>query len=505
MRQPLSTERLSQIPLRTTLLYAILAGAWVAASDNAVAVLGLGQLAQTLKGWVFVLVSSVALYATLRTLIQQVRRSDPGHDSLTRLPNRALFAQRVTEAIPRAHADDHPLAVLGVGLDRFRTLNDTLGNEVGDTILVRSAERIESTLRTVDVLARAGSDEFAILQHGVRSVDDVAALAQRMLTAISAPMTIDGQQFRLTASIGVAMFPSDGERADDLIKKADLALARAKQEGRDTYRFFVPAMDEAARERAQLESGLHKALEEGQFRLHYQPQVDLAGGRAIGVEALVRWERPGEGLVPPSRFLPVAEELGLIRPIGQWVLQTSIQNAERWRRAGIPFGRMSVNLSFGQFRQRDLHRRVADLLEGTGLPPQMLELELTESMLAHEPERAVEMVRELHNLGVGLAIDDFGTGYSSLSYLQRYPVQLLKIDKSFTAGVGQDRGAEAIIRVIIGLAKTLGLRTLAEGVETADQAGFLREAGCDAAQGYHFSRPLAEAALLDYLREQTAT
>jgi diguanylate cyclase (GGDEF)-like protein len=494
------SERLSRIPLRTTLLYAVLAGAWVAASDNAVAVLGLGPWAQTIKGWAFVVISSLALYATLRTLIGQARHSDPGHDSLTRLPNRALFAQRVAEAITRARADHQPLAVLGIGLDRFRTLNDTLGNEVGDAILVRTSERIESTLRTVDVLARIGGDEFAVLQHGVRAGDDVAALAQRMLAAISAPMTIDGQQYRLTASIGAAVFPGDGETADDLVKKADLALARAKQEGRDTYRFFVPAMDEAARERAQIESGLHRALEEGQFRLHYQPQVDLAGGRVIGVETLIRWERPGEGLVPPGRFLPVAEELGLIRPIGQWVLQRGLEDAERWRRGGIPFGRLSVNISFGQFRQRDLPRKIAGLLAGTGLPPGMLELELTESMLAQDPERAVEMVRELHELGIGLAIDDFGTGYSSLSYLQRFPVQLLKIDQTFTAGIGRDRGAEAIIHVIIGLARTLGLRTLAEGVETADQAGFLREAGCDAGQGYLYSRPVEEAALLDFIR-----
>lgn len=492
---------LSQIPLRTTLIYAVLAGVWVAASDNAVDALGLGRWAQTFKGWIFVVISSLALYATLRTLIQQVRRSDPGHDSLTRLPNRALFAQRVGEAITRARADGRPLAVLGVGLDRFRTLNDTLGNEVGDAILVRSAERMETALRTVDVLARAGGDEFAVLQHGVRTADDVAALAQRMLEAISAPMTIDGQQYRLTASIGAAVFPADGETADDLVKKADLALARAKQEGRDTYRFFVPAMDEAVRERARIESGLHRALEEGQFRLHYQPQVDLAGGQVIGVEALVRWERPGEGLVPPGLFLPLAEELGLIRPIGQWVLQRGLEDAERWRRGGIAFGRLSVNLSFGQFRQRDLRRKIADLLAGTGLPPGLLELELTESMLAQDPERAVEMVRELHELGIGLAIDDFGTGYSSLSYLQRFPVQVLKIDQTFTAGIGQDRGAEAIIHVIIGLARTLGLRTLAEGVETEDQAGFLREAGCDAGQGYLYSRPVEEAALLDFIRQ----
>jgi len=493
------SERLSQIPLRTTLLYTVLAAAWVAASDNAVAVLGLGQWAQTLKGWAFVLISSLALYATLRTLIEQVRRSDPGHDSLTRLPNRAMFAQRAAEAITRARADKRPLAVLGIGLDRFRTLNDTLGNQVGDAILVRSAERIEGTLRSVDVLARVGGDEFAVLQHGVRTADDVAAMAQRVLVAISAPMTIDGQQHRLTASIGVALFPADGDTADDLVKKADLALTRAKQEGRDTYRFFVPAMDEAARERARIESGLHKALEEGQFRLHYQPQFDLAAGGLIGVEALVRWDRPGEGLVAPARFLPVAEELGLIRPIGEWVLRTGLEDAERWRRAGIAFGRLSVNLSFGQFRQRDLHRKVADLLAGTGLPPGMLELELTESMLAQEPERAIAIVRELHDLGVGLAIDDFGTGYSSLSYLQQYPVQLLKIDKTFTAGIGRDRGAEAIVRVIIGLARTLGLRTLAEGIETPEQAAFLREAGCDAGQGYLYSRPVEEAALLAFI------
>jgi diguanylate cyclase (GGDEF)-like protein len=498
------SPRLSRIPLRATVIYAVLATVWVAASDNALAVLGLGQMAQTIKGWAFVLISSLALYTTLRTLVKQVGQSDSGHDSLTRLPNRARFAQRVDEAILRARADSLPLAVLGLGLDRFRTLNDTLGNQVGDAILVRAAERLEGALRTVDVLARVGGDEFAILQHGVRTPDDVAALCQRILVAIAAPMTMDGQQHRVTASLGIALFPSDGENADDLVKKADLALTRAKQEGRDTYRFFVPAMDEAARERARIESGLHRAIEESQFRLHFQPQLDLRTEAVVGVEALLRWERPEEGLVPPARFLPIAEELGLIRPIGQWVLRTGMARAEGWRRAGVNFGRLSVNISFGQFRQKDLHRKVADILAATGLPPELLELELTESILAHDPEKAVQMVRELHDLGLALAIDDFGTGYSSLSYLRQFPVQLLKIDKSFTAGIGQDPSAEAIVRVIIGLARTLGLRTLAEGVETAEQAAFLREAGCDSAQGYYFCVPLEESGLLEFLRRQAA-
>jgi diguanylate cyclase (GGDEF)-like protein len=497
------SERLSRIPLRATAIYAVLATVWVAASDNAVAALGLGQMAQTVKGWAFVLISSLALYTTLRTLVKQVRQSDPGHDSLTQLPNRALFAQRVAEAIVRARADQVPLAVLGLGLDRFRTLNDTLGNQVGDAILVRAAERLEGTLRTVDLLARVGGDEFAILQHGVRTPDDVAALCQRILVAVAAPMTMEGQEHRVTASIGIALFPADGEDADHLVKKADLALARAKQEGRDTYRFFVPAMDEAARERARIESGLHRAIEGDQFRLHYQPQVDLQTSAVVGVEALLRWELP-DGLVPPGRFLPIAEELGLIRPIGQWVLRTGMTRAEGWRRAGVSFGRLSVNLSFGQFRQKDLARKVAELLAATGLAPELLELELTESMLAHDPEKAVQMVRELHALGLVLAIDDFGTGYSSLSYLRQFPVQLLKIDKSFTAGIGTDPSAEAIVHVIIGLARTLGLRTLAEGVETAEQTAFLREAGCDAAQGYYFCIPLEEPALLEFLRRQSA-
>lgn len=502
--KPLLADRLSRIPLRATVVYVVLAAAWVVASDNAVAALGLGQVAQTVKGWAFVAVTGLGLYAVLRTLVAQVRQAEPGHDPLTRLSNRALFARQVGEAITRTRADGRQLAVLALGLDRFRTLNDTLGARVGDAILVRAVERLEGALRSGDILARHGGDEFAILQHGIRSADDVAALAQRMLTAIAAPMTIDGQQYRMTASIGAAVFPSDGETADDLIQKSDLALARAKQEGRDTYRFFVAAMDEAARERARIESDLHKAIEEEQFLLHYQPQVDLRNGRVIGVEALVRWDRPGSGIVPPGKFLPVAEDLGLIRPIGEWVLRAGLEAAEGWRQAGVPFGRLSVNLSFGQFRQRDLHRKVNDLLTGAGLPAEMLELELTESMLAHDPERAVEMVKELNRLGVLLAIDDFGTGYSSLSYLQRFPVQLLKIDRSFVQGIGVDRGGEAIIHVVIGLARTLGLRTLAEGVETAEQAAFLQGAGCDAAQGYLYARPLDEKALLACIREREA-
>jgi diguanylate cyclase (GGDEF)-like protein len=497
-------DRYSRLPARATIIYAVLAGAWIVASDRAVAALNLGETAQTLKGWAFVLVTSLALYTTLRTLIQQIHRSDPGHDSLTRLANRALFTAQLEDALTRARPDGHSVGVLTVGLDRFRSLNDTLGQGSGDEALVQVVGRLERTLRATDVLARLGGDEFGILQHSVRRPDDIAALAQRILRSISAPFTIRGAEARLTASIGIALFPSDGTTAEDLLKNADLALTRAKHEGRDTYRFFVPAMDEAARERADIETGLHHALEADEFLLHYQPQIQLATGRVVGVEALIRWNRPGTGIVSPMRFLPVAEDLGLIRPIGAWVLRTATARARSWIRADITFGRISVNISFAQFRQRDLDQTIRKVLSDSELPAERLELELTESVLAHEAERAIDLVQKLHQLGVAIAIDDFGTGYSSLSYLRQFRVDQLKIDRSFVAGIGHDPGAEVIVKAIIGLAKSLNLRTLAEGVETAEQGQFLLEAGCDSVQGYYYSVPLNESDLLEFLRNKAA-
>ena len=497
-------ERLSRLPIRATAVYALLAAAWITASDRAVAVMGLGEAAQTLKGWAFVLVSSLALYTTLRTLTGQIRRTEPGFDALTRLPNRAMFTKQLGDAVERARPDHRGVAVLTLGLDRFRHLNDTLGPGSGDEALVMMVGRLESTLRATDVLARMGGDEFGILQHNIRGASDVSALAERALRNIAAPFTVRGQELRLTASLGVALFPADGDSADDLLKSSDLAMARAKQEGRNTFRFFVPSMDAAVRERAGIESGLHEAIEDEQFLLHYQPQIDLKTGAVIGVEALLRWNRPGEGIIAPGRFLPVAEELGLVRMIGDWVLRTAVNRGDHWRRKGIPFHRIAVNISFSQFRQRDLDRTVSALLAEAGLPPAMLELELTESVLAQDADRAIDLLRKLHGAGVSLAIDDFGTGYSSLSYLRQFQVDHLKIDRSFVAGIGRDAGAETIIRAIIGLARSMELRTLGEGVETEIQEAFLREAGCDAAQGFHFSIPLDEPELLEYLKRTTA-
>ncbi|MBS1241314.1 MAG: domain S-box protein [Gemmatimonadetes bacterium] len=497
-------ERLSRLPIRATIVYALLAAAWIAASDRAVAALELGETAQTLKGWAFVLISSLALYTTLRTLTGQIRRTEPGFDSLTRLPNRAMFTKQLGDAVERARPDGRGVAVLTLGLDRFRHLNDTLGPGSGDEALVTMVGRLESTLRATDVLARIGGDEFGILQQSIRGASDVSALGERVLRSIASPFAVRGRELRLTASLGVALFPADGQTADDLLKSSDLALARAKQEGGNTFRFFVPSMDAAVRERAGIESGLHRAIEDEQFLLHYQPQIDLKTGAVIGVEALLRWNRPGEGILTPGRFLPIAEELGLIRMIGDWVLRTAVKRGEHWHRKGIPFHRIAVNLSFNQFRQRDLDRTVTTLLADSGLPPAMLELELTESALAQDADRAIDLLRKLHGAGVSLAIDDFGTGYSSLSYLRQFEVDHLKIDKSFVAGIGRDPGAEKIIRAIIGLAGSMDLRTLGEGVETADQEAFLREAGCDAAQGYHFSVPLDEPDLLQFLQRTAA-
>ncbi len=417
-----------------------------------------------------------------------------GHDPLTDLPNRLLFGEELARALAGAGRRGEKVAVMFLDLDRFKTVNDALGHSVGDALLQSVARRLRGALRGGDVLARLGGDEFAILQAGIEGPDDAAVLARRMIEALAEPVPAADHHIRTSISIGITLYPDDGSDPSDLLRNADLAMYRAKQEGRNTHRFFASAMDQSAQARADIEAGLHAALEKGEFLLHWQPQVELSSGRIRGAEVLVRWNRPGVGLVSPGLFIPVAEDIGLIAPLGRWVLEEAVRQAAQWRAEGLDLPRVSVNLSFAQFQDADLPDQVKRVLAEHGLPPEALELELTESMLAQEPTMAVATTEALRSTGIQLAIDDFGTGYSSLSYLTRFAVNRLKIDRSFVTELGNGEGASAIIRATTSLAHSLRLGVVAEGVETAAQAAFLRDAGVDEAQGYLFARPLEPAA-----------
>jgi diguanylate cyclase (GGDEF)-like protein/PAS domain S-box-containing protein len=413
------------------------------------------------------------------------------YDSLTRLPNRILLRERLQQAIAR----DARLAVVFIDLDGFKNVNDSLGHSVGDRLLAVVAERLARSTRACDTMARHGGDEFVAI---VSDLADEAALItwmERVRAAISEPVMLDGTELYVGCSMGASLFPQDGEDVETLLKKADLAMYRAKDMGRNTFQFYQPEMNTSVGARLNLERRLRRALRDGEFLLHYQPQVDIETGRIVGMEALVRWHDPEVGLVPPSAFIPVAEESGLIGPLSEWVLREACRQNKAWQDEGLPRARVSVNLSARQFQQRDIARLVMSILEETGLEPRYLELELTESTIMRNAEEAVVMLNELHALGIGLAIDDFGTGYSSLSYLKRFPVDRLKIDRSFVSDIGASNDDETITSAIIALAHSLDLQVIAEGVETAAQRDFLKARACHEMQGYFFARPLPRDAI----------
>ncbi|MDD3518121.1 MAG: EAL domain-containing protein [Chromatiales bacterium] len=412
------------------------------------------------------------------------------HDPLTGLPNHVLLRDRVEQALTHAEHTGQHVALLYLDLDRFKLVNESLGHPVGDQLIQAVVKRIRPCLHDTDTVSRQGGDEFliALTEQGDNAA--VAHTAQTLLERIAEPIEVDGHSLSMSASIGVSVFPEDGRDFDTLFRQADAALNEAKDAGRNTHRFFTHDMNANALERLQLEHSLRLALERGEFALHYQPQVALDGGRIIGAEALLRWHDPDTGLVPPGRFIGIAEDSGLIVPIGAWVLTEACRQNRAWRDAGLPPIPLAVNLSALQFRRDDLVESVTRALDDSGLEADGLELELTESILIHDQTRALETLQRLKQLGIGLAIDDFGTGYSSLAYLRRFAVDKLKIDQSFVRDIATDPDDAAIVRAVIQLGRSLGLRTVAEGVETAEQAAFLRREGCDEAQGYHFGRPL---------------
>jgi diguanylate cyclase (GGDEF)-like protein/PAS domain S-box-containing protein len=411
------------------------------------------------------------------------------YDSLTGLANRSLLNDRLQQAIYSAASYGARLAVVFVDLDRFKYINDTLGHDVGDRLLQVMAERFTSAVAASDTVARLGGDEFVLLLHGQSGPDTVTTVLERLLPTISAPLRYGQSDLEVTCSIGVALYPDDGSDPATLLKHADSAMYRAKEQGRNNYQFFTEELNRAIKERFDLENQLRRALERGQFELYYQPRVDMATRKIIGAEALIRWHVPGRGMVSPAVFVPVAEEIGLIGPISEWVLQTACAQNKRWHDAGLPCV-VSVNISPQQFRGDGLVPLIAGALSDTGMDSRCLEIEITESTVMHAGERMVEMLQAIKNLGVHIAVDDFGTGYSSLSYLKRFPVDRLKVDRSFVQHIASADDA-VIVRAIIALGHNLGLKVLAEGVETDEQLEFLRMNGCDELQGYYFSRPVS--------------
>ena len=421
------------------------------------------------------------------------------HDSLTNLPNRAMFNRHLSHAIDQAGRHGSSLAVLFIDLDRFKYVNDSLGHPVGDALLRIVAERFATALREEDTLSRIGGDEFVVILEELGGADDAARVARKLLDALETPSRVDGHDLFIGASIGISLFPTDGDSIDTLVRCADSAMYRAKEVGRNTFQFFTPEQASQSRERFELERDLRQAVERGELRLVYQPQADCATGRIVGVEALVRWQHPTRGLVPPDRFIPLAEEIGLISKIGAWVLNAACAQAYQWEKQGRSL-RIAVNLSGQQISRDGLVELVREVLGTTGLSPTQLELEITEGHLLQRVEQCIATLRDLKSLGVTLAIDDFGTGYSSLSYLKKLPVDRLKIDRSFVEGIPDDRDDVAIVATILSMARNLGLDVIAEGVENETQLAHLRDARCAEYQGYLLSRPVSPAeleALLD--------
>ncbi|MGH8507600.1 MAG: sensor domain-containing phosphodiesterase [Gammaproteobacteria bacterium] len=422
------------------------------------------------------------------------------HDALTGLPNRVLLLDRLGQALAQAERDGVQIAVLYIDLDRFKTINDTLGHPAGDELLRQVASRLRTVLREGDTVARLGGDEFVILLPHILAARDAAQVAAKALRAVSAPSTVLGQELNTTTSLGVSLFPKDGADAETLLKHADTALYQAKGRGRNQYQFFDALMNAQSHKRLLLENHLRRALERGELSLHYQPQINLRSNATVGVEALLRWQHPVRGMVSPDEFIPIAEETGCIAEIGEWVLRTACSQASTWQAAGLPPVRMAVNLSVRQLlRQFDLPALVGTALRDSGLAASKLDLEITESMLMADPEHAIEVLRALHGMDVQITVDDFGTGYSSLSYLKRLPLDRIKIDRSFVREIPADADDVAIVQTILAMAKQLQIGVVAEGVETLAQCRFLREQRCEEAQGYLFSQPLCAEDCAEFL------
>jgi diguanylate cyclase (GGDEF)-like protein len=438
-------------------------------------------------------------------ILQQRRRANDRvhhiafHDDLTALPNRLMLNQRLDQALSRHRRAGSKLAILFMDLDRFKVINDSLGHEVGDVLLRQVADRLLAQSREGDTIARMGGDEFVVLIENHDNLKDISAYAHRLVEQLSAPYLLGKKDCHVTLSIGISVFPSDGNDSQALLKAADVAMYRAKEMGRNNYQYYLPSMNVHTLERLELESDLSRALERGEFLLHYQPKVEIATGLITGTEALLRWKHPVRGLVPPMDFISLAEETGLIVPIGEWVLATACAQNKIWQDRGLTKLGIAVNLSARQFSDSMLLAKLTRIIHASGLDPSSLELEITESVVMSHGECAVGVLEQLKLIGVQIAIDDFGTGYSSLGYLKRFPIDTIKVDRSFIRDIPADSGDMKIARAIIAMAHALRLKVVAEGVENAEQLKFLRAQRCDAVQGYFLYRPLPADEVADAL------
>jgi diguanylate cyclase (GGDEF)-like protein len=422
------------------------------------------------------------------------------HDFLTSLPNRLLLTERFTHAISLAQRHDKKIGLLFLDLDNFKHINDSLGHAIGDRLLQSVANRLTECVRATDTVCRQGGDEFVILLAEIGQPRDAAHVAETLRAALALPHLIDGHELHVSLSIGISVFPDDGTDVDVLMQNADAAMYHAKASGRNNVQFFKPDMNVRAVRRQFVENSLRRALKQDEFLLHYQPKIDLASGAITGVEALIRWQDPALGLVYPAQFVPIAEENGLIIPVGRWVLREACRQVQAWLDAGLPAVPVSVNISAVEFRHKNFLEGLAQILKETGLAPHYLELEMTESILMHDTESSAALLQALKAMGVQLAIDDFGTGYSSLSYLKRFPIDTLKIDQSFVRDIATDADDATIVAAVIGMGRNLKQRVIAEGVETQAQLEFLQARHCDEGQGFHFSHPVSAgdfARLLD--------
>jgi diguanylate cyclase (GGDEF)-like protein/PAS domain S-box-containing protein len=425
------------------------------------------------------------------------------HDLLTGLPNRILFKDRLNLAIAQTRRNSQMLAVMFLDLDRFKVVNDTLGHVVGDELLLNVASRLRGCLREGDTLARLGGDEFTLLLPQINQREDAVKIAHKILTALEQPFHIDDHELFASVSIGIARFPNDGETIDSLIKHADIAMYHAKASGRNNYQFYSQAMNVSFSGRLSLESSMRKALERNEFVVHYQPQVNIESNKIVGMEALIRWQHPTRGLLPPSEFIPLAEETGLVVSIGEWVLRTACADVRAWQDAGLPRVRLAINFSAQQVEQPQFTETILNILEETGLDSGVLEVEITESVIMKDVENTISKLIKLSGFGVKIAIDDFGTGYSSLSYLKKFPIHTIKIDQSFVRDISKDPSGTSIVTAIIAMAKGLKLNLVAEGVETERQLAFLRGLECNEMQGFLFSWPLTVEEATKLLAEQT--
>jgi diguanylate cyclase (GGDEF)-like protein/PAS domain S-box-containing protein len=430
------------------------------------------------------------------------------YDALTGLPNRTLFNDRLAQALAQAYRNRQMLGLMFLDLDRLKAVNDTLGHAMGDRLLQAVSERLKGCLREGDTIARLGGDEFMLLLPGVTHLEDIAKVAQRILDALKPSFYCDGQELHTTASVGIALYPNDSKDAEALMKNADTAMYRAKELGRNNYQFYNPSMNATAFQRLSLENNLRRALQGKELTLHYQPQLNLQTGQITGAEALIRWNHPELGSISPTRFIPIAEESGLIVSVGEWVLATAIAQNKSWQEAGFSPIRIAVNLSPLHFKHKDLASTIAEVLRATKLDPKYLELEVTESVIMQssdaDADAVVATMLKLKEMGVHVSIDDFGTGYSSLSYLKRFPVDTVKIDQSFIRDITTNPDDAAIAKAIISIAHSLGLRVIAEGVENEGQLNFLRSEKCDEVQGFFFSEGLPADAFAEFVRERRA-